>query len=269
MKILIETSVLISCSIFWKYKNDTGTYEVAHKHLTVCAALFDILRELIHFEIAIVTKTVENEAKDALYRAVGKTIRETYFPSLAMKYKIMALQHIVTNDCLDRLENLVEETSTRLPIDLEERRKVIETELEPFFMEIVPKTVRYIQPSIPKFIRGSFRDELTDIMVEALPSKGIIYKGFPDPRDYVIMAEATMIYRRYGGKEQIYVASRDKHFIPNPIQVGSYLSPAYKILPQLDSTVRDKVAERFGFIGEHPGKLIEIVKATYAANNAP
>lgn len=263
MKIVIETSVLISGSIFWKYTDSSGTYQVRHRFHSVCSILFDLLKGLSGSEIAIVTKTVENEARDTLDKAVGKTIRETSFPNLATKYKVMALQHIVTNECLDRMETIVEETSIRLPIDLEVRQKIIDTELEPFFLEIVKKTVRYIQPSIPRFIKGPFRDELSDIIIEALPSKGIIYKGLPDPRDYVIMAEATMIYRKYGGKEEIYVASKDNHFKPNPVQVGSYLSSKSKYLPELDSTVRDKVAEKFGFVGEDPRKLIEIIKATH------
>jgi len=129
--------------------------------------------------------------------------------------------------------------------------------------KIVKNTGRYIQPNIPKFIKGPLRDELSDIMVEALPSKGVIYKGLPDPRDYVIMAEATMIYRRYGGKEKVYVASKDNHFKPNPVQIGSYLSGRQKYLPQVDTTVRDRVAEKFGFIGEDPSKIVEIIKAGY------
>jgi hypothetical protein len=262
MKVVIETSVLISGSIFWEYEHGTSKYAVRHKHHPVCSALFDILRKLSGSEIAIVTKTVENEAKDTLEKAVAQTIRQTYFPTLAVRYKIMAVQHIVTNDCLDRLEDIVEETSIRLPIDLAERDRIVAEELEPFFLQIVPNTVRYIQPSIPSFIKGDFRGELTDIMVEALPSKGTIYKGIPDPRDYVIMAEATMIYRKYGGKEQIYVASKDNHFKPNPVQIGSYLGKM-KFLMQLDATVRDKVAEKFGFIGEDPRPIVEIINAKY------
>ena len=262
MKVVIETSVLISGSIFWEYEHGTGKYAVRHKHHRACSILFDILRNFSGSEIAIVTKTVENEAKDTLDKAVGQTIQQTFFPTLAVRYKIMAVQHIVTNACLDRLEAIVEEISIRLPIDLAERDRIVAQELEPFFLEIVPYTVRYIQPSIPRFIKGDFRDELTDIMVEALPSKGTIYKGIPDPRDYVIMAEATMIYRKYGGKEQIYVASKDNHFKPNPVQIGSYLGKP-KFLMQLDATVRDKVAEKFGFIGEDPRQLVEIINTKY------
>jgi len=259
MKVLVETSALVSGSIFCECKVGTETYCVRHRHYAHCAPLFDILRSLSKFEIGIITKTVENEAKNALDRAVGETIKGIRFPTLDIKYRIMALQHVITNECLDKLERIVEESSTRLPIDVSERERIVKEELEPFFEEIVKSTVRYIQPSIPKFIRGPLRAELREAMVEALPSKGTIYKGMPDPRDFVIMAEATMIYRRCGGKEEVYVASKDNHFKPNPIQIGSYLSSKVKYLNEVDPTIRDKAAKQFGFIGEDPPKIIEIL----------
>ena len=39
----------------------------------------------------IITKTVEDEAKNALNRAVGKTIRENAQPSLLSRYGFMVL----------------------------------------------------------------------------------------------------------------------------------------------------------------------------------
>ena len=72
MKVVIETSVLISGSIFWEYEHGTDKYAVRHKHHKICSILFDILRKLSGSEIAIVTKTVETEAKDTLDKAVGQ-----------------------------------------------------------------------------------------------------------------------------------------------------------------------------------------------------
>jgi len=265
MKVVIETSVLISGSIFWRHTDQTGTtYEVSDKHLTVCSALFDILRKLRDFEAGIITKTVEDEAGDTLDKAVGNVIAQTYFPSLEARYKIMALQHIVTNECLDKMDMIVEEISARLPLRRYDRDWIVEKELKPFFRRIVATTVRYVQPPIPSLIKDTdLRNELTDIMIKTIPARGVIYKGFPEPRDLRIMAEATMIFRKYRRKEKIYVASRDNHFKPNPVQVGSYLAGRKKFSGELDATVRDDVAKRFGFIGEHPAKIIEILKATY------
>jgi len=252
MKIIVETSVLIGACVFWKRKD----LLVKHCFYDECNELFEFLRD--NPELGIITKTVENEAKNVLNKAVIDTIRQTYFPDIGKKLKIMTLQHIITNHCFDRLENFVEECSTRLPINTKERDKIKTEEIEPFLREMVKNTVRYIQPRIPSFIKGTeVRGELTDIMVESLPAKGVIYKGMPADRDLAIMSEATMIYRKYEGKERVYVASKDNHFIPNRVQIGSYLSGHMKYLNELDSTVRDKLAEKFGFIGDDPLKILE------------
>jgi hypothetical protein len=129
--------------------------------------------------------------------------------------------------------------------------------------ELVKGTVRYIQPHIPNFIRGKeARGELTDKMIESLPKQGIVYKGMPGDRDLTVMAEATFIYRRYDGKEKIYVASMDNNFIPNPIQIGSFLS-GYMKHEGTDSTVRDELARKFGFIGDEPFALMGILRKEF------
>ena len=74
------------------------------------------------------------------------------------------------------------------------------------------------------------------------------------------MAEATIIHRMFQGEEKIYVVSVDNHFKPNPVQIGSILDPSMWYTGELDSTVRDKLAEKFGFIGEDPQKISEILQ---------
>ena len=259
MKIVIETSTLISISVYWE-EVDRGLL-LKHVFFDKCEELFNFLRDNSKLEMGIITKTVENEAQGVLNKAVGTTIRQSHFPDLVKKIRIMILQDVITNDCLDRLEKIVVECSIRLPIDTKERDRVNVEEIEPFMKEIVKTTVRYIQPRIPSFIKGAdLRGELTSIMLESLPGKAHIYKGMPEPRDLMIMAEATLIYRRYEGKEKVYVASMDKNFIPNRIQVGSYLSGYKKLLEERDSFVRDEVAKKFGFIGETPCEIMNIIK---------
>jgi hypothetical protein len=256
MKILIETSVLIEASIFWKCNGQS----IKGFRFDKCSGLLSFLRG--HSELGIITKTVEDEARGALDRAVLKTIHQTYFADIREKVRMMAMQHIVSNHCLDRLDKFVEECSGRLPVDTKERDKIKNEEIEPFLKDLVTRTVRYIQPEIPHFIHDKeVREELTDVIVKSLPSKGIVYKGMPADRDLRIMAEATFIYRKYNGNEKIYVASIDYHFIPNRIQVGSYLSGYKKYLEnELDSTVRNELAMQFGFIGEEPTKILEVAK---------
>jgi len=222
--------------------------------------LLSFLRE--HSEFGIITKTIEDEARNVLDRAVFRTISKTYFVNIQEKIKTMTMQHIVSNYCLDRLDRFVEECSSRLPVNIKERDKIKNEEIEPFLKELVMTTVRYVQPHIPSFVKSrEIREELTDVIVKSLPSKGIVYKGMPADRDLTIMAEAAFIYRKYKNKEKIYVASIDNHFIPNKVQVGSYLSGYKKYLEnELDSTVRDKLTMQFGFIGDEPMKILETAK---------
>lgn len=212
MIIVIETSALIGASFFWEYED----LLVKDRHFDKCINFFEFLKD--HPEVGVITKTVETEAKTVLDKAVMRTIRRFYFSDIKKKFRIMAFQHIITNHCVDRLEKFVEECSTRLPINTRERDKIKTEELEPFIEGIVRTTVRYIQPKIPSFIRGKeVRGELTDIMVKSLPTKGVVYKGMPADRDLTIMAEATLIYRKHGDHEKVYIASVDAHFIPNRV----------------------------------------------------
>jgi hypothetical protein len=173
------------------------------------------------------------------------------------------LQHIILNDSLDKLDYYVEECSIRLPINTLERDKIIKEEIEPFMKEFVKNTVRYIQPPrIPyKAVRNrTIREEVGKVMYESLPSKGIIYKGMPGNRDLTIMGEATLIKRTKSQTEPLYIASVDNHFKPNPVQIGSNLSPNVIYTGELDSTVRDQLHKNFGFIGEEPYKILELLK---------
>lgn len=211
----------------------------------------------------IITKTVENEAKNALDNAVNSTLRVSYLKTLRARYKYMVLQHLVLNDSLDRLDYYVEECSIRLPIDVSERNKIKDEEIEPFLKELVKKTLRYLQPRrVPRRVVKSkaLREELKQIMYDSLPSKGIIYKGMPGDRDLIIMAEATLIKRTKSEDELFYIASVDNHYKPNPVQVGSFLSKSMTFTGELDGYVRDQLSEKFGFIGEDPEKIIALIK---------
>lgn len=220
----------------------------------------DFLKSQNLIDNTIITKTVEEEAKNALTGAVEKTIRNVAAPNLVSRYGIMVLQHLIFNDAMDKLDFYVEECSNRLSINRSQRESVKTKEIEPFLLETSKHTLRFIQPNIPGFISSSLRSELTDRILESLPTKGVVYKGMPGDKDLTIMAEATLIYRKFEGKEKVYLASNDNHFKPNPIQIGSYNSSSMYYTGELDSTVRDKIAEKFGFICEEPSKLLAILQ---------
>jgi len=260
MKILIETSTLVSASISWEYTLRGRTRLVEHKFYGVCNLLFSICNDREMQSDVILTKTVEDEARNVLSRAVNKTIRQRAPKGLRHRYNIMVLQHLILNDSLDKLDYYVEECSIRLPINISKRDEVRDTKIEPFLKELVKNTLRFIHPQISRVVRGKeFREELIRNVVKALPEKGIIYKGMPEERDLTIMAEATILKMQQKDEEPFYVASFDNHFKPNPIQIYSYLSPDMMFLDEFDATIRDRLREEFGFIGENPSIITELL----------
>jgi len=69
MKIIVETSTLIGACLFWK----SGSHSIKHPQFDKCNSLFQFLER--HPEVGIVTRTIENEAKGVLDKAVLRTIR--------------------------------------------------------------------------------------------------------------------------------------------------------------------------------------------------
>lgn len=273
MKILLDSSVLISASIIYDYSEQNKKYRLKHKFFNKCDALIQFLKANPQLEIGIVTKTVETEAGSAIRDAVLSTLNQIWWrvPNFVKAKQKMILHYIMVNESLDRLDHIVEECSIRLPIDTKKRDEIKTKEIIPFLNKLVPKTSRYRQPHLPPYIRGAdFRKELSDILLASSPALQIIYKGMPGDKDLTIMAEATFIYRKYADKEKVYVASMDNNFKPNPVPIGSYLA-GYKNQYDgtLDSTVRDALAETFGFIGEEPPILMAQLKSDYPTATFP
>lgn len=263
MRVLIETSVLVSGSICGEYEIRKKIRLLKHRFYERANNLFESFKARNRQSNIIITKTVENEARNVLNKAVNDTLREAkYTKTLMRKHQLMVVQHIILNDSLDNLDYYVEECSIRLPIDTEERDRIKNEEIEPFLRELVKGTVRYIAPvRVPRVVRGrAFRKELQKIMEDSLPTRGVIYKGMPGERDFTIMAEATLLKRQVFSEESLYVATLDNHFKPNPVQIGSFYSPEVRYTGKLDSTVRDALEDKFGFIGEVPEKIAELLE---------
>lgn len=270
MFIVVDSSTLASASILGTYESEGGKRMLKAKAHGESMALFDFLNS--HKEIkCIITKTVEVEAKNVLRKSVGNVIDEYIntgkLPSsLSNKFDFMTLQDILTNASIDRMENIIEEVSTRLPIKISERDLIKEKEIIPFFDELIPKTQPFIPaPYVPKTIRGnrSGQEDILRGMAESFSKDGIIYKGYPEQKDLIIMSEAVIIYRNHCKEgEIVYVASLDKHFKPNPKFVGNPLWPLRDSIGMkgIDSTVRDMLLKKFGFKGDHPQQILDDLK---------
>ena len=80
----------------------------------------------------------------------------------------------------------------------------------------------------------------------------------PEDKDLVIMAEATLLFRKFEEKFKVYIASLDNHFKPNPVLVA-YIGGSKRYLGRVDPTIRDLLATEFGFIGEDPRQVLYLV----------
>jgi hypothetical protein len=257
--ILVETSALVSASICFKYEMTGQKLSLRERTFAKCCALLEFCKTNNISDTIVITKTVEEEARHALRDAVERTIRNRAEPDLIKKYGIMVLQHLVENDALDRFDYYVEECSVKPAISRTRRELVKTKEIEPYVRQLIANTSRYIQPRMPRsrFMSISLKNELIRKIAKSLPRKATIYKGMPEEKDLIIMAEATLIFRKFEGKTQVYIASLDNHFKPNPVLV-LYIGGSKEFMGW-DSTVRDKLAQEFGFIGEEPKQMLYLV----------
>jgi len=268
MKVLIETSTLTSASISWLHKGERGYEKVEHPHYKKCRAIFDYVKNMGIKEVLIITETVENHVKDIMFNAVESTIKKLRPLNIKRRYNMMVFQYIICNDSLDVLDYYLEECSIRKRYTKLKMRLLRRVEIIPYLKAIVSDTKRYRpEPRLTRVIKSrSLRRLLKRRMSEGLPKKGgIIYPGMPTFIKIIIMTEATMLYRELKGAEEVYIASCDNHFKPNLVQIGSYLSPQMFFTGELDSTIRDKLASKFGFIGEDPDLILPLLKAEYGS----
>lgn len=261
MRILVETSVLVEGSVFWEFGDEKGKIlPIKPKKFDRCDMLFKFLKTNMGYEFGVITNTIEDEAKRALSGAVDRVLTKyllTYGTDILKKFTLMTFQDIVVTESLDRLEKNIVECSVRPSINIRERERIKRDKIKPFFEEIVPNTVRYKQPHIPKSVvrEDRIRMEIMEEMLKSLPKHGTVYKSMPGDRDFTIMAEATFLVRKY--KERVLVASLDNHFIPNPVQIYSRELSISRYSGEKDATVRDEVEKEFGFCGDDPIKILE------------
>lgn len=264
--LIVDSSVLIVKCNFWEYNGTDGKIFIRERKFSECDALFELVKKNKKNIVCVITKTVEIEATNALKKATDSLIKSNRLKlsNVLKAYNYETLKNIIFDRSLDRLEDTIEEYSTRLPLDKTIVEKILIEEIEVFFKKIKPDTVRYFNaPSIIKNMKGSI-DGKKDILSEMLESgsfgdKILCLTGEPKEKDKRIMAEATYISRNYSDGKRVYLASLDYHFIPNPIQVESFLSRLsttdYK---HLDNRMRNLLEKNFNFFGDRPKELLVI-----------
>jgi hypothetical protein len=63
---VIETSTLVNASVCWKYEDQGWALSLEQRFFKVCNALLEYCKNRGSADDVIITKTVEDEAKDAL-----------------------------------------------------------------------------------------------------------------------------------------------------------------------------------------------------------
>lgn len=264
--IIIDSSVIITTCLLWKNEGTDGKIFLRQRRFAECEALFELVKNNKKNIVCVITKTVETEATTALKKAVDSLIKDNNFKisDILKKYGYETLKSIILDQSLDRLEDTVEEYSTRLPLDKAIIEEIINKEIEVFFKKIMPNTVRYFNaPSVIKKMKGSIdgKKEILSKSLDSIPfgDKILYLKGEPLEKDKRIMAEAIYISRNNNDGKRVYLASLDYHFIPNPIQIESRLSElCTKSYDHLDSRMRDLFEKNFNFFGDKPKELLLI-----------
>jgi len=263
--VIIDSSILIKTSLFWECYIKGKKIIIKEWKFAECEALFELIKKYKESLICVITKTIEDEAIHALEeKAVDNRLRidDWRTRTLKGKYDYVTLKSVILDRSLDRMENLIEEYSTRFPLDKAEVNKILNEEIEPFFKRILPQTIRYKSlPEIIKKMRGSVegKKEIIEIIKDSISSDKILYlTGEPKVKDKRIMAEATYICR-IKNKDKIYLSSMDHHFIPNPTQIESYLSNlSIRDSNKMDTGMRDLIFKEFGFFSDTPKELLKI-----------
>lgn len=262
--VIIDSSVLITSSLFWEGEIKGKTFFLRQRKFKECEALFDLFTKHREELTCVITRTVEMEATAALEKAVKKLLKTYYWKiiDLQSKFSYSTLKNAIYDKSLDRMEDIIDEYSTRLPMNKEDVKRILRTEIEPFFMKTMPETCRYSpSPGIIRRMKGSMegKKQILDGIKSTLGSDKIMYiTGEPMGKDKLVMAEATYICK-VNKKEIVYVASLDYHFIPNPTQIDSFESPLHLVnYENMDSRMRDLLNKNFGFFGARPKELLEI-----------
>lgn len=227
--VIIDSSVLITSSLFWECDVTKRKVLIKAKNIGECGTLFNLFKKYKEDLICVITKTVELEATSALESAVDSLLQENRWKikDIMKKFSYSTLRNVMYDRSLDRMDDFIEEHSTRFPLDRAEINKIVNNEIEPFFKKVIPKTIKYIPiPRILKKMHGdvSGKIEIIEKIKDGLSSDKIIYiRGEPKQKDKRLMAE-TVYIRRVKGKDKVFLASFDYHFIPNPTQIDSFKS---------------------------------------------
>lgn len=248
-KVLLDTNVLISASIYMTVEGSQAPVVFKHRFFDNCMQLLGMLIKHTRKSIGILTATVEDEALATIERAVETEVNKSQLPRETL-FKTLSL---VLTRCQDRMQELIRSL---------QRDAVVAKDVDPFYQRVITMYNGFVEEAKEIDVRW---DAATKSTTASRPLRSLarsIYQNQsktanrqvlqlrydrPNDTDKMILAEAAYLrtlYKEREGNVEFYFASSDTHFSPMRATGGG---------GALDSrSVTDRILDEFGVICDWP-----------------
>jgi hypothetical protein len=260
-RVLIDSCTLLSASVFVSSKDIAEETPLKHQFYEECKELFAFIQKHLANRIGIIASTVEGEAIGVLDKVIEGELRHRGF-SRSEDFEIFSR---VFNICDIRMRQLVMMLQ-REPVDsLDVAMRVYG--IRKMYDEMREKALSLAEVSEVKreSVPSKFRAVLNWRALYARQDKMIhsqilnLLFNPVDDEDILILAEACHLRTIYVSTEgkggNLYIASKDRHFVPVRRKGSLYEG----------REVTDAIQERFGVTCEHPQKVKELLIAEKSA----
>jgi hypothetical protein len=253
-RILIDSCTLLSASVFVSSKDIDEETPLQHKFYEECRELFTFIQKNLSKRIGIITSTIENEAVGVLDRVIEGELQHRGY-SRTEDFEIFSR---VFNICDIKMRQLTLSLQ-REPVDsVDVAMKLLAVRNMYDEMEKKARTLPKVADAKASSIPPKLKSALNWWMLYARQDRmvhsqilNLIYNPVDDD-DVMILSEAyhlSMIYTSTEGKGgNLYIASKDKHFVPVRSKRSIYEG----------REITDEIQRRFGIICEHPKRVKDL-----------
>jgi hypothetical protein len=254
-RILVDSCVLVSASVFVSSKDVDDKAPIQHRFYEECKELFSFIEDNLARRIGIVTSTIENEAIGVLDKVIEGELKGKGY-SRSENFEIFSK---VFNICDIKMRNLISllQREPTNPADVAQRIILIQKMYVEFKEKAknLPKTAdararwvaRRYQRTVDWHKIFRTQEQMTHSQTLNLLHKDVEFS------DMTILAEAYHLYITYieteGKGGNLYIASKDKHFVP--VRRKGWMYEGREIT--------DAIKERFGVICEHPRRIKDLL----------
>jgi len=219
-KVFLDTSVVVSASVYGSYKD--LDIKLEHKFYTKTVPLFEIIRKHIDKRIVIITFTIETQAVAAIASAVASELEQKAEKTLdlELRAKLFESHAVFFDQCLTHLqENL--SILQREPISqIEKQRYYPEVSLMYNNLQHTAKRLdinQLINANVTRRYRGTIRHEVFEQYKKRYKQLLKLKSEPVEESDKGILCEAISLlklYQQTNPSIRMYLASTDYHFSP-------------------------------------------------------